>query len=227
MSEAQSLRARNLRTVAALAALFFAAAGARLLHVLRHRLASRGARQSWEPHHSAAAAPATRSAARAAGRIGWQSRSAATGRSSTSVTAPAMRTAGSALFVMRQTRLALNNDMTRVERVLLATGTCCAGRVLARRAAGSRRARCQRTCGRRAACSFPGGRARAFAVHRRPARQPDDELRCEQRSARPARGPAEAPAAVAHWLIACGDSADISSFPQARRDFACCSVRIG
>jgi hypothetical protein len=31
-----------------------------------------------------------------------------------------------ALLVMRQTRLALNNDMTRVARVFLATGNCCA-----------------------------------------------------------------------------------------------------
>lgn len=31
-----------------------------------------------------------------------------------------------ALLVMRQTRLGLNNDMTRVERVWLATGKCCA-----------------------------------------------------------------------------------------------------
>ena len=29
------------------------------------------------------------------------------------------------LLVMRQTRLALNNEMTRVQRVLLATGRCC------------------------------------------------------------------------------------------------------
>ena len=32
-----------------------------------------------------------------------------------------------ALLVMRQTRLALNSDMTRVARAWLATGTCCAG----------------------------------------------------------------------------------------------------
>jgi hypothetical protein len=32
-----------------------------------------------------------------------------------------------ALIVMRQTRLALNTDMTRVTRVWLATGSCCAG----------------------------------------------------------------------------------------------------
>jgi hypothetical protein len=31
-----------------------------------------------------------------------------------------------ALLVMRQTRLALNTDMTRVRRVFLATGSCCA-----------------------------------------------------------------------------------------------------
>jgi hypothetical protein len=31
-----------------------------------------------------------------------------------------------ALLVMRQTRLALNSDMTRVRRVFLATGSCCA-----------------------------------------------------------------------------------------------------
>jgi hypothetical protein len=34
--------------------------------------------------------------------------------------------------VMRQTRLGLNNDMTRVARVWLATGTCCAAELRAR-----------------------------------------------------------------------------------------------
>jgi hypothetical protein len=37
-----------------------------------------------------------------------------------------------ALTVMRQTRLGLNNDMTRVERVFLATANCCARDFLAR-----------------------------------------------------------------------------------------------
>ncbi len=36
-----------------------------------------------------------------------------------------------ALYVMRQTRLALNKDMTRLQRVFLASGDCCAGEVLA------------------------------------------------------------------------------------------------
>jgi hypothetical protein len=37
-----------------------------------------------------------------------------------------------ALYVMRQTRLSLNNDMQRVARVFLATGECCAREFLAR-----------------------------------------------------------------------------------------------
>jgi hypothetical protein len=36
-----------------------------------------------------------------------------------------------ALYVMRQTRLSLNNDMSRVERVFLTTGNCCAKEFLA------------------------------------------------------------------------------------------------
>jgi hypothetical protein len=41
-----------------------------------------------------------------------------------------------ALVVMRQTRLALNNEMTRVERVLLATGGCCDRELLSKDHAG-------------------------------------------------------------------------------------------
>ena len=37
-----------------------------------------------------------------------------------------------ALYVMRQTRLALNNEMTRVDRVFLVTGHCCSREFLAR-----------------------------------------------------------------------------------------------
>lgn len=36
-----------------------------------------------------------------------------------------------ALYVMRQTRLSLNNDMSRVDRVFLTTGSCCAREFLA------------------------------------------------------------------------------------------------
>jgi hypothetical protein len=36
-----------------------------------------------------------------------------------------------ALYVMRQTRLSLNNEMSRVERVFLTTGNCCARDFLA------------------------------------------------------------------------------------------------
>src|SRR5204862_392587 len=41
-----------------------------------------------------------------------------------------------ALWVMRQTRLALNNDMTRVQRVFLVSAECCAGELLGREQAG-------------------------------------------------------------------------------------------
>ncbi|HEY0767273.1 MAG TPA: hypothetical protein VGD47_04900 [Steroidobacteraceae bacterium] len=41
-----------------------------------------------------------------------------------------------ALYVMRQTRLALNNDMTRLARVFLASADCCAREFLAREQAG-------------------------------------------------------------------------------------------
>jgi len=41
-----------------------------------------------------------------------------------------------ALYVMRQTRLSLNNDMDRVMRVFLATGECCARDFLAREQPG-------------------------------------------------------------------------------------------
>ena len=41
-----------------------------------------------------------------------------------------------ALYVMRQTRLALDNDMTRVERVFLASDACCDPAFLAREHAG-------------------------------------------------------------------------------------------
>jgi hypothetical protein len=41
-----------------------------------------------------------------------------------------------ALYVMRQTRLSLNNDMSRVERIFLTTGNCCAREFLAHEHSG-------------------------------------------------------------------------------------------
>jgi hypothetical protein len=41
-----------------------------------------------------------------------------------------------ALYVMRQTRLALNKDMTRVDRVFLVTGNCCDRRFLSQEHTG-------------------------------------------------------------------------------------------
>lgn len=44
-----------------------------------------------------------------------------------------------ALYVMRQTRLSLNSEMTRVERVFLVTSNCCASDFLDREHPGLRR----------------------------------------------------------------------------------------
>lgn len=45
-------------------------------------------------------------------------------------------TCKTALYFMRQTRLSLNNEMTRVSRLFLATGQCCNREFLAREHAG-------------------------------------------------------------------------------------------
>jgi hypothetical protein len=59
-----------------------------------------------------------------------------------------------ALYVMRQTRLSLNNDMTRVTRVFLATADCCA-RVPRARACRSGRGGCGRPCRAALLAQFP------------------------------------------------------------------------
>ena len=56
-----------------------------------------------------------------------------------------------ALVFGRQTRLALNNEMTRVQRVFLATGNCCDTEYFAREQAGLDRARRVRARGAGAA----------------------------------------------------------------------------
>jgi len=62
-----------------------------------------------------------------------------------------------ALRVMRQTRLALNNEMTRVERVLLATGHCCDREFLAREHAGLAALDASGAAGAALLAQFPGG----------------------------------------------------------------------
>jgi hypothetical protein len=126
------LRARNLRTLAALAGLF-------LLPLVMAFLLYYGT--GWRPsahvNHGQLITPARPLPAVALPRIDLQS----TGTVGTPAAAvPAFGNgwalvyvgAGDcdaschrALYVMRQTRLGLNNDMTRVTRVLLVSGACC------------------------------------------------------------------------------------------------------
>ena len=135
-SPARALRARNLRTLAGLAALF-------LLPLVAAFFTYYGS--PWRParrvNHGVLITPARplppvrlpqrRGAAAAHGtplRGTWSLVYVGNGACD-----GACR---QALWVMRQTRLALNNDMTRVQRVFLVTAECCAGELLGREQAG-------------------------------------------------------------------------------------------
>jgi hypothetical protein len=62
-----------------------------------------------------------------------------------------------ALYVMRQTRLALGTDMTRIARVFLVSGSCCAREYLAREHAGLVVLEATGTQGARLLGEFPSG----------------------------------------------------------------------
>jgi hypothetical protein len=67
------------------------------------------------------------------------------------------------LYVMRQTRLALGTDMTRLERVFLVTADCCAKNYLAREHAGITVLDASGAAGARLLGLFPAG-ARAHTL---------------------------------------------------------------
>ena len=130
-----ALRARNLRTLFALAALFLLPLVLAFLtyygtpwrpaaHVNHGTLVSppRPLPQAALAHETLGAAPAAAAAAPLRGV--WSLVYAGDGACDESCRA--------ALYVMRQTRLGLNNDMSRVARVLVATSDCCARELLAR-----------------------------------------------------------------------------------------------
>ena len=144
---ASHLRARNLRTLAALAALF----GLPLVIAFFAYYGS-GWRPAGRVNHGVLITPARPLPPLTLPRV---SRARVTGSPQSSGAAAAYGTpfrakwslvyvgngacdsaCRQALYVMRQTRLALNNDMTRLERVFLASGDCCARELLAREQAG-------------------------------------------------------------------------------------------
>jgi hypothetical protein len=146
-SDARELRARNLRTLAVLAALFF-------LPLLISAWLYYG--MSWTPgghvNHGELIRPARPlprvelpSVALGGDTAGETARELAAGvptllRNNWKLVyvgdGSCDASCRDTLYVMRQTRLALGTDMTRLARVFLATGNCCAKDYLAREHAG-------------------------------------------------------------------------------------------
>ena len=135
------LRARNLRTLAALAGLFVLP-----LAIAFCTYYGTGWRPSGHVNHGALISPVRRLPAVALPRVSLE-----TSTPDAPTTAIPFRGLWSlvyvgggdcdaacreALYVMRQTRLGLNNDMTRVERVFLLSRECCNRSFLAREHAG-------------------------------------------------------------------------------------------
>jgi len=133
LSEPSSLRARNLRTVGVLAGLFLLP-----LALAFFAYYDTGWRPMGHVNHGTLITPARPLPAGTLPRPSGGPNPAAAGtfRGKWTLVYVGSGACGSdcaeALFVMRQTRLGLGNDMTRVERVLLATGACCAGEPAAR-----------------------------------------------------------------------------------------------
>ena len=144
--DARGLRSRNLRTLAALAALFF-------LPLLVSAWLYYG--MSWTPgghvNHGELIQPPRPLARVELPRIALPGEAA--GQTARELTAsdPTLRgkwtlvyvgdgacdaSCRATLYVMRQTRLALGTDMTRLARVFLVTANCCAKDYLAREHAG-------------------------------------------------------------------------------------------
>ena len=106
-----------------------------------------------------------------------------------------------ALVFARQSRLALNNEMTRVQRVFLATGNCCATAYFSAEQPGLIALDASAPEAQALLGQFPGEPAELL-VHRRPARQSHDAARRGAHQQGPADRSQEAAQAVAHWLTA-------------------------
>ena len=111
-----------------------------------------------------------------------------------------------ALVFGRQSRLALNNEMTRVQRVFLATGNCCDTQYFATEQPGLIALDASSPEAAALLGAVSGGSA-ARVVHRRSTGQSHDAARCQRHHHQgPAERPQEAAQAVAHRLTkkACG-----------------------
>lgn len=133
MSEAEGVRARNLRTVAALAALFLLP-----LALAFYMYYGTAWRPAGRVNHGSLITPPRPLPQHALPRLP-PGGAATAGDAFRGLWTLVYVGDGAcdedcrwALLVMRQTRLGLNNDMTRVARVWLATGTCCAAELRAR-----------------------------------------------------------------------------------------------
>jgi hypothetical protein len=119
IASSRQLRARNLRTLGALAALFLLPLAVAFFAYYA---------TSWRPagrvNHGVLITPVRALPALGEFRGHWSLVYVGDG----ACDADCRRT----LYVIRQTRLGLNNDMTRVERVFVVTGNCCAREFLAR-----------------------------------------------------------------------------------------------
>ena len=69
-----------------------------------------------------------------------------------------------ALVFARQSRLALNNDMTRVQRVFLATANCCASEYFSREQAGLIALDASSPDAQKLLAQFPGDRAKSLYI---------------------------------------------------------------
>lgn len=131
MSEPQGVRARNLRTVAALAGLFFLP-----LALAFYTYYGTDWRPAGRVNHGRLLTPPRLLPALVLPRTGRGPAVAETFRGSWTLVyvgdGRCDEDCRRALIVMRQTRLGLANDMSRVGRVWLATGTCCAPELAAR-----------------------------------------------------------------------------------------------
>jgi hypothetical protein len=128
---ARALRARALRTLAALAALFLLPLGLAFFTYYG---------SAWRPagrvNHGVLITPARPLPPLTLPRVSLAAAHGAPFRGSWSLVYVGNGACDSAcrraLYVMRQTRLALNNDMTRLQRLFLASGDCSACEPLAR-----------------------------------------------------------------------------------------------